>query len=400
MISPITVRASGVAALFAISILLFGADDRAAGTSDLPAKLAEIVTAGCKTHAMKGVVVAIVTPSGVAAIAAEGIRCEGSSERILTTDRMHLGSCTKAFTALLAATLVADGALRWDSTIREVFESPTAKSTARAAQIEIPITIDAAWKAVTIEELLRHRSGAAKDAPTEAWALACACRASPDVCRAQFVQSLLAQPPTHAHGKLAYSNQGYAIAGRLCEVATGTPYETLLATRVLTPLGITQFGFGVPRKAVAQSPAGHAATGEARDVDNPQAIAPAGTLHMPLAEWAKFIAFELGGPVPPALQSAAGELARTHSAPNLPEREAMGWFVLDRPWGGRVLTHSGTNTAWYCTAWLAPERGFAVIAATNQGGDAMARACDDLCAKSIQLCASELHPPKPKVTAP
>ena len=31
---------------------------------------------------------------------------------------------------------------------------------------------------------------------------------------------------------------------------------------------------------------------------------------------------------------------------------------------------------WFCVAWIAPERDFAVLAATNQGGDAGAKACD------------------------
>ncbi len=380
-----------------------------ASTSDINAKLAEVVAEGRKTHAMKGVVIAIVTPSGLTAIAADGIRREGSPDRILTSDRMHLGSCTKAFTALLVATLVADGTLRWNSTIREIFDKHVAASphdanpsglTPDAAPRKDPPAIDVGWDAVTLEELLRHRGGAGTDAPKDAWATAWACRESPEVCRAQFVHSLLAKPPIHARGKHAYSNQGYAIVGRLCEVATGMPYESLLATRVLAPLGITQFGFGVPKHSLAESPSGHSATGAVNDVDNPNAIAPAGTLHMPLTEWAKFIAFELGGPVPAALQRASTELSHTHLASNMPEREAMGWFVVDRPWGGRVLTHSGSNTVWYCAAWLAPEKDFAVLAATNQGGDAAALGCDDLCSRMIQTCATGVERQKDPVTEP
>jgi hypothetical protein len=57
---------------------------------------------------------------------------------------------------------------------------------------------------------------------------------------------------------------------------------------------------------------------------------------------------------------------------------AMGWLVLDRPWGGgRVLMHNGSNTMWYCVVWMAPEKDFAALIATNQGGDRAARACDE-----------------------
>ena len=66
------------------------------------------------------------------------------------------------------------------------------------------------------------------------------------------------------------------------------------------------------------------------------------------------------------------------------ETYAYGWGSANRPWGGgRVLTHSGSNTMWYCTIWLAPERGFGVLAVTNLGGDAAAQACDKTCAALI-----------------
>jgi hypothetical protein len=61
----------------------------------------------------------------------------------------------------------------------------------------------------------------------------------------------------------------------------------------------------------------------------------------------------------------------------------MGWAVTGRGWAkgegdkGLTWTHSGSNTMWYCTAWLAPERDFAVITACNQGGDKGAKACDE-----------------------
>ena len=36
-------------------------------------------------------------------------------------DKFHIGSCTKSMTALVAAMLVAEGRLKWDTTIADVF---------------------------------------------------------------------------------------------------------------------------------------------------------------------------------------------------------------------------------------------------------------------------------------
>jgi CubicO group peptidase (beta-lactamase class C family) len=157
--------------------------------------------------------------------------------------------------------LVADGRFKWTSTAEELLGS------------DIP-GMHAEWRSVTLEELLRHRGGA------------------PSV-------------PAPARATFAYSNQGYAIVGRMIEVASGKDFESLLAERLLVPLNIKDFGFGIPMKANESSPSGHAADATPRDMDNPNAIAPTGTLHMPVGEWAKFISFHLGASPPVALLQSA-----------------------------------------------------------------------------------------------
>ncbi len=333
-------------------------------------------------------VCAVVTKDGVHAIGADGVRRVGEEAAVTVDDRMHLGSCAKAFTATLAAVFVAEGALRWDTTVGET------------VALSLP-DIDPAWRAVTLEQLLRHRGGAANAPDPKAWAEAFGCGDPPKDCRGAFVEKALARPPVGV-GAFTYSNQGYAIAGRMIEIAAGDTedYETLLAERVLAPLGIARFGFGVPTKADAAAPAGHTERGMPRAIDNPNAIAPAGTLHMPLGEWAKFIAFQLGAKPPTALEGAARELPKLHARATDAPNEALGWMTGTRPWGGSVLTHAGSNTMWYCVAWLAPEKGFAVLAATNQGGDAAAKACDDACAALTQAVVKPAAKPEGPTPAP
>jgi hypothetical protein len=117
---------------------------------------------------------------------------------------------------------------------------------------------------------------------------------------------------------------------------------------------------------------------------------------MPLGEWARFIGFHLGAKAPAPLEGAARELPKLHERSNDAPYEALGWKSATRPWGGNVLTHAGSNTMWYCVAWLAPEKGFAVLAATNQGGDAAAKTCDEACARMIEAVSKPAAPaPKP-----
>jgi CubicO group peptidase (beta-lactamase class C family) len=324
---------------------------------------------------VQGLVCAIVGKEGVRDIGAAGIRRKGAPEAITADDRMHLGSCTKAFTATLAAALVADGTLSWSSTVGEVLGA------------SIPAMHDD-WRAVTLEQLLRHRGGAPKEPPAGAWRAAFACTDSPRACRAAFLGVLCSGKPTEAAGTFVYSNQGYALAGHMLEVKAGKEYEVLLAERVLAPLGIARAGFGPPKRTEEASPWGHDEQGMPFDIDNPNAIAPAGTLHMPLREWGKFIAFHLGAAPPKGLEGAATQLARLHGRASTDPFEALGWRTANREWGGAVLTHAGSNSKWFCVAWLAPEKGFAVIAAVNQGGDRAQRACDEACSALIRTLES------------
>jgi hypothetical protein len=67
---------------------------------------------------------------------------------------------------------------------------------------------------------------------------------------------------------------------------------------------------------------------------------------------------------------------------------ACGWGVTDRSWaGGLALTHSGSNTLWYATAWLAPVKNLAFAVVTNQGGDFAAGQVDLAFSPLIQAYA-------------
>lgn len=326
----------------------------------------EDVTKIRNARGMPGLVAGCVTRDGVELLGCAGVRRREEEAPLTVDDRMHLGSCTKAITATLAAVLVAEGKLKWDSTIGQVLGQEEGE-------------MDSGWRDVTLEQLLRHRGGAPARARPQDWATAWNCTEAPHKCRQAFVRALLSQPPAQSPGTHVYSNQGYAIAGYLCETVAGKPYETLVAERLFAPLGIQDYGFGAPVTTVLSSPSGHRADGTPDNGDNPSAIAPAGRVHMPVREWMKFLAFHVGAKPPPELEGAAGELAHLHKNGGPDANEALGWYCVTRDWGGNVLTHNGSNTLWYCTAWISPERGFAVLAACNQGGDLAAKACDEAC---------------------
>jgi CubicO group peptidase (beta-lactamase class C family) len=89
---------------------------------------------------------AVVKEGRIVAAGAVGTRRAGADIPVTLHDRFHLGSDTKAMTALLAAMLVEEGKLGWDSHVAEVFP-------------ELATKMNAGLKRVTLQQLLSHTSG-------------------------------------------------------------------------------------------------------------------------------------------------------------------------------------------------------------------------------------------------
>jgi CubicO group peptidase (beta-lactamase class C family) len=381
--------------------------ERAASAA--PRDVSEILEALRATHNMPALGALVVTADG--SITVEGYAGTLSRDRetrVGPEHRFHLGSCTKSMTATLAAVCVERGELAWDTTLGDAFPDQT---------------MEPAWQAVTLLELLSHTAGAPADlsafAGLDLWLRLDG--ADLTTKRRKVLAAVVAKPPIFEPGTSAlYSNIGYMLAGAMLEARTGSAYETLMQARVFGPLGMTSAGFGPPAKAT--EPEGHSAAGKPMgELDNPAALAPAGTVHATLRDWSKYVALHLNGArlarqperedqwVGPLGEPAEGVFdivdeaaaaeepaepaapvdATTLSADSFRIMQtiqpgsaalggyALGWMVLERFWSAEsVLTHSGSNTMWYCVVWMAPAEDFAVLVVCNQGGPAAMRACD------------------------
>lgn len=329
--------------------------------------LLEPLLAAHDVPALGGAVIEL--EKGLVALGAVGVRARGKDVRVTVDDRWHLGSCTKAMTATLAARLVAKGKIQWSTTVGEAFP-------------ELKQSLHEKWRGVQLEWLLQNRGGAPEKPPGALWLELYGRDSDPIAARRWFVEKLLEREPVNEPGtKFEYSNQGFAIAGAMLEARTGKDWESLMRSELFEPLGMSSAGFGPPGSADAlDEPRGHnpkpAAPGPR--ADNPRAIGPAGTVHASLYDWSKFVHEHLRGAAGEKAFLPSGMFDSLHSCPNL-QAYAMGWNRTSRPWaGGDVLTHAGSNTLWFCVVWIAPEKGVAFVATCNEGGDKAQKACDDV----------------------
>jgi CubicO group peptidase (beta-lactamase class C family) len=123
--------------------------------------------------------------------------------------------------------------------------------------------------------------------------------------------------------------------------------------------------------------------------DNPPFITPAGRVHCSVADWAKYIQCILA-----ATRGEEGLLSpasvRQLNEPPFGGDYALGWGLHDRPWGGgKVLSHTGSNGMNYAVVWVAPRKNFAVLVATNRGGDGAPQGLDKVCGLMIRRFLQE-----------
>jgi CubicO group peptidase (beta-lactamase class C family) len=342
-----------------------GATRRAATTPSSAASLDALLEPIRAKHKLPGLVAAIVEGDEVIAIGATGLRKVGAPEPITIDDKLHLGSCTKAMTATVLARLVERKQLAWDSTVSQVFPDLAPK-------------FDAAYRDVTLEQLLQHRAGLPANA---AWASLGS--GTNNEQRARLVRLVLGKAPELPPGtKYSYSNVGYVIAAAMGERVTKRSWEQLIKTELFDPLGMTSAGFGPPGgRGKVDEPWGHLgpiAVVTPVQGDNPPSLGPAGRVHCTIGDWAKFVSLHLRGARGEETKYLTSEtFARLHRPPD-GEEYALGWLVGERSWaGGVVLTHAGSNTMWYCVVWAAPKKNLAVLSVTNFAGASAAQACDD-----------------------
>lgn len=343
-----------------------------AQTIEPDAAITKLVQALVDDDAAPGIVAAIAKSGQPIRIGAAGVRKSGNKQPITINDLLHLGSCTKAITATMIARMVQRGELSWETTILEGLPNLKKK-------------IHSDYHAVTIEQLLKHTAGVPANGP---WHLQL--RKPINKKREAIIVQCLKEAPRSKPGKkYLYSNVGYMIAGVIAAKKKRTTWEELVAKEVFGPLNIKSAGFGAPgSKGKVDQPWGHTVGADGNRLlpvqgDNNPTMGPAGTVHMTISDWAKFALAHTSKKDTEFLKVSS--LKKLH-APDPKSNYALGWGVSERSWGkGAVLSHSGSNTMWLSTIWVAPETGAAYLVVANVNNKDTASILDGLVGKLIEL---------------
>ena len=341
--------------------------------SSAQAQFAESIEKARVKHDLPGVAIGLLKVDEKPIIAVAGVRKRGDIAKVEATDQWHLGSNTKPITALLFALLVDLGLIDWDTPLAEIFPEEAKKWPPNLRK-------------VSPRHLLTHTSGLPTLGPLERFQAERSDKETPLEDRASLMKSLadvklIGEPGT----KYEYSNLGYVVLGAIIDRRGKASWEEQIGARVFTPLGIKKWGVGPAGK---NDPWPHEKNGtplaDADVRDNSPIYNSAGRLHMSIADYQRILAETL------RIANRESTLVKPATAKKLMEAPFAasphvlgGWIAVRNAADPKkiALTHDGSNTLNYCTAWIVPGEKMAFCCMTNQAR-AGHRVCEEL-SKSI-----------------
>ncbi|MFD3696721.1 serine hydrolase domain-containing protein [Streptomyces sp. NPDC058646] len=256
----------------------------------------------------------------------------------------RIGSISKTFTAVLVMRLRDEGLIELADPLEKHLPGTSAGR-------------------VTIAQLLSHTGGLAAETPGAWW------ERTPGELRPGLADVLGEQPFRHAPGsRHHYSNPGYTLLGSLVEQVRGKPWEEVLRSEVLEPLGLDRTS-GQP-----QAPhAGGWAVHPWADVMMPEPLedlglmAPAGQLWSTARDLGRFADFLLRGDERVLSARTVREM-RTSSSPPEPGLAELGYGLgmqLMAHGGRRLAGHSGSLPGFVAGLWVSESDDVAAVVLAN-----------------------------------
>lgn len=308
-------------------------------------------------YGLPGIGYVILKSDTILEIKTAGYKRIDKPDSLTLSSRFHIGSNTKAITAFVAAHLVEEGKIRWETGFFEIFPELLNK-----AQKE--------YHSITLGDLLSHR---ARVAPlTSGREIAqIPLRGSRAEKQIQFAENIFSRNPEKPENdtSIVYSNAGYALASMMMERITGKTYEELIEFYVNEKVGL-RFQIGWPHIHDPHQTYGHFGKrlGFQKLVPDTfnvyhlnELIKPAGDINATLTDYAKFIQLFLKG-----LKGENNILKAStyaHLLLGYPEY-ACGWAHGTHD-NKTYATHNGSAGTYFCHTFIIKENDLAFIVVSN-----------------------------------
>lgn len=336
--------------------------EEAAEKEELQTKISEIrvlIDSLREKHEVPAVGVGIIYNNEVVLSAGFGYRNIEKQLPATENTLFAIGSCSKAFTAMILGMQVDDGLLEWNKPVRSYlpdFELMDYFATAE----------------MTPKDLLIHNSGL----PRHDLMWYCS-----DYSRKEIYGNLKYLEPTQSfRSTFQYNNLMFMTAGYLSGQVAGSTWEQLVQAEIFDPLGMDGSNTSVEDSKLANDFATPYAIrdGEVmeipfRNLDN---VGPAGSINSSVSDMLKWVNLHLNsGIVNDEVLISNTELSRMHSGQMTVEKGfagftemnyGLGWMIYHQE-GKKVVTHGGAIDGFLAQVHTIPSEQFGLVILTNSG---------------------------------
>ncbi|MHC5006262.1 MAG: serine hydrolase [Planctomycetota bacterium] len=300
-----------------------------------------------------GMAIAVVKDDQVILSRGFGLADVGNNVPATDETLFAVGSTSKALTAALVGMLVDDGEMGWDDPVRDHLPSY------RLADAQ-------ANEKVVIRDLLCHRVGLAS--MTLLWY-------GNDVTREEVLETAGQAELLHPIGEqFNYSNVSYLAAGMAAGATVGADWDTLMARRLLEPLGMTSSNTSYaaaqadPRMAKGYKWEQEDSELIHQPMRNVDTVGPAGSINSNVRDMAQWVRLQLGRGTYDGnqlLSSQQHEQTWTkHITVGGDVDYGLGWFL--REWHGkRVIDHAGGIDGFTAEVAMIPQENLGFVLLMN-----------------------------------
>jgi CubicO group peptidase (beta-lactamase class C family) len=311
-----------------------------------------------------GLAIAIVRGDRVILSEGFGLRDVEGNLPVTPNTLFAIGSSTKAFTAYILGTLVAEGKLDWDKPVITYLP-------------EFKLKDEYATTHITARDLLTHVSGLPRH--DMLWYGSSLSR------RELFDRLRYLEPTADLRTRWQYQNLMFMTAGYLAEQISGKSWDTLVRERIFQPLGMTSSNVSVEAlKQLSDRAVGYNEEKkvlkrmEYRNID---AVGPAGAINSNVTDMARWVMLHLGNGKYGGVQLLPKEVMGTLHEPQvvmpgglssssgevLFNLYAMGW--MEHAYRGKLLVHHGGNIDGFSAmVSFMPKEDLGVVILTNANG--------------------------------
>jgi CubicO group peptidase (beta-lactamase class C family) len=302
-----------------------------------------------------------------------GVRIWNGKDSINIDNYFHIGSCSKSILAVIAAKLIQEHRISWDTKFFHLYPELVATS--------LPD-----YKDITLQDLIVCKAGLKPFTRGD--------EIFPEIpdslvnARYEFARWLLTLPPTvkkdNGRFQFQYSNAGYTVASLMLEKVTDMKFENVVEKYITEEMGIEVI-WGFPNKTDSHQPWGHTIVGgvyetfpPSHQYELPYLLIPAGDLSMKPLGFAKYVQHHLKGLL------GVDHFLNTEHYRYLHYTEkgfSLGVYNT-RQFGKNYSGMDGSAGTFFCRAIIIPDEDFAFIIMANAGtGTAYMKAVDWLTAK-------------------